>query len=234
MARAGAQEISSPAAVAQLLSRLLDNRCQLAVRLPGAPSTYSTILLEVDYASGMLTFDEICPEAGNRYALPGGMARIQGKLDGSRIEFSCLLDEVINDAGGPAYRAALPQQINYYERRGSYRLTIPPELKLPPALFGADQGSLRGRLVDISREGAGTLLNEAEADVGAELTCTIALPDARLSAEVEVRSAKADGDGVRIGLAFRGLDAAQQIAVDRAIAALERTLLRHQVNARWM
>ena len=239
MARANAgapeaQEITSPAGVAQLLTRLLDNRCQLGIRLPGAPAICSTILLEVDYAGGNLLLDEIYPAAGNEYARAGALVRVQGRIDGSRVEFECIIDEITGDEGAPAYRATLPSRVRYFERRGSYRLTIPPELKLPPALFSAAAGPLAGRLVDISRDGAGTLVEQAEADVGAELACTFALPDARFSAEVEVRSARNGEDGMRLGLEFRSLDPSQRAAVDRAIAALERTLLRHQVNARWM
>ncbi|HVT35145.1 MAG TPA: flagellar regulator YcgR PilZN domain-containing protein [Nevskiaceae bacterium] len=229
-----AQEITSHAAIAQLLGRLLDNRCQLAVRLPGAPITYSTILLEVDFAGGSLLLDEICPAAGNAYVQVGGIARLQGRLDGSRVDFDCEVNAVANQNGTPSYRAGVPQRVIYYERRGSYRLTIPPELKLPPTMLSAQAGAMAGRLVDISREGAGTLLSEADAELGVELACTIPLPDGQLSAEVEVRSARAGEDGLRVGLEFSHLTPAQRVSVDRAIAALERTLLRHHVNARWM
>ena len=227
--------LQNPAAIAQLLTRALDSRAMLALSPLPSPSVYSSMLLEIDFASGELLLDEACPSQGHGLFKPGAELRVQAQVDGGRIEFHCPLLEVLSRSDGNVYRTGMPQLMLHHERRFAYRLIIPSELPVGSTLFGDTGERRRARLVDISRLGAGTSMPDSfDADIGRSLPCAFDLPDMRLSTAAQVRSVRRNGGEMRLGLMFSDLSAAQRHSVERAVTSIERALLRHHVNARWV
>ena len=227
--------LQNPAAIAQLLSRTLDSRAMLALSPLPSTSIYSSMLLEIDYASGELLLDDICPAQGQSLFKPGTELRVQAQVDGGRIEFHCPLLAVETRPDGLAYRTAIPRLMLHHERRFAYRLIIPSELNFGSTLFGETGERRRARLTDISRLGAGASLPEAfVASVGHSLPCAFELPDMRLNTAAQVRSVRRNGGEMRLGLMFSDLTPPQRHSVERAVTTIERVLLRHHVNARWV
>lgn len=225
--------LRTTAAIVQVLMRALDNRSTLAVRIHPSNLAHSSMLLEVDCANQMLIFDEIHPSSRTP-VLEGSVMNVEGRVDGGRVQFSCVIAEVLKVHGATAYRAHLPAKIISYERRSMYRLTIPSELNLPPAVLNCSRGQLQARLTDISRTGAGTFMaGSVDGQIGSTLPCVIHLPGTRLSAQVQIRSMQTGSGTQRLGLQFSELAAARRYSVDHAIAALERSLLRHHITSRW-
>lgn len=118
--------------------------------------------------------------------------------------------------------------LNQRDRRDAYRVHIPGALPLQPVTFVSEAGPIKGRLIDISRSGASTLLEaHFEARIGSYLPCNIGLPDGLFHAVVEIRSSKPLKKTLRLGLLFSELTTAEHSHIDHAIARLERSLLRY-------
>lgn len=228
-----AARLRNPAEIAQMLSRVHEHRGLITVHVAGSAGSYTSILLSVDLIEGTLLFDELHPAADRRQVGTGTSLNISARLEGSRVEFSCVVRACIRLKGGLAYRASMPNSIDYFERRNSYRLSVPAALQLQPLSFESLDGPLPGRLVDISRRGLAAVLHpDAEAGIGALVPCTLRLLDHPVNLEAEIRSSMRQARGLRLGVMFPRLTPAQHFSLDASVARLERSLLRHYAAAR--
>lgn len=227
-----AQILRQPAAIAQLLARILDSRCALSVRINDDATVHASQLLDVDYLHGLLRFDELLPASCNERIHAGTRLRIRAQIDGARADFDCTVQQVLRD-GAYEHVATFPQDIHHYERRGSFRLNLPADLGISSTLFGGAGEALRSQLTDLSRQGAGAWTHGGlSGEVGSLIPCIINLPSLRVSTEAEVRTLRKFNGGVRMGLLFAGLAPAQRQGVNQAVAAVERLLVRHHALAR--
>lgn len=225
--------VSDAARIGHLLLRLVETRAPLT--LTAGARIRNTLLLALDFKSGELVLDEPFPQL----ALPVGEAvHLKGRVDGSVVEFETLVRRTGEHQGARSLIAAVPRRVQHHERRSRYRLQIPSDLFLPPTLFSGREGSFRGRLVDISETGVASVVSEVRPEVGGILACSLSLPGTRLIADAQVCSTGVGGgasaSNQRLGLRFAGLSAHQLNAITRAIAQLDRQLLRRYTSAAWV
>ena len=165
----------------------------------------------------------------------GSQLRVRTRVEGSALEFDCRVERVMDAQGAKSYLARIPESVRYHERRESFRVSIPQDFALPPATFLCGGNAFRGRLVDISETGIGTVVSGgALAGLGGNVGCTLSLPDTRLIADAEVRSLGRTGSSHRMGVLFTKLNSPQKTAIAKAVAALNRDLLRRYASARWL
>ena len=228
-----AARLHNPAEVAQILTRVLEQRGLITIHVAGTAGSYSSILLGLDLSGGTLLFDEPHPRNGDRHVSGGTRLLVSVRLDGSRIEFVCTVQASVSFKGAPAWRTTLPQSIDYFERRGSYRLSVPAALQLHPVIFGSLDGPLPARLVDISRRGLAAVLGpQAEAGIGAQVPCTLRLLEDTVSLDAEIRSSVRHRNRLRLSVLFPNMTPSQRYNLDASVARLERNLLRHYAAAR--
>lgn len=123
--------------------------------------------------------------------------------------------------------SGIASALNLQDRRDSYRVHIPGALSRPSIALEGEDGAVKGRLLDISRNGAAALLQvNFDAPVGSFFPCHIGLPDGHFRATAEVRSSKTIRNHLRLGLLFTDLSITQHYHIDTSIATLERSLLR--------
>lgn len=225
------QEVQDPARIAYLLMRLMETRAPLTISVPGQGEA-GTLMVEMQLNSGMLFLDDPVPGLSLQ---PGALVSVRGRADGSISEFRCRLEQLVRLRGALAWGARLPVSLVHRERRSSFRVLIPHDVSLPPATFAGFGGAFRGRLLDVSENGAGTLVSDRSgAGIGSVFGCTLSLPGTRLVADVEVRSVAAALGSQRLGVLFSGLSNAQRAAIAHAVAALDRAVLRRYASARWL
>lgn len=228
-----AARLHNPAEVAQILTRVLEHRGLITVHLAGNPGNFASILLELDLAGGSLVLDELHPRAGDQHVRPGARLLVSARLDGSRIEFRSNVQDSVSYKGAPAWRVTLPTSVDYFERRGGYRLAVPTALQMRPVIFSGQDGPIPARLVDISRRGLAALLDpQIEAAVGAQVPCTLHLPENSVSLDAEIRSSVVQQNRLRLGVMFPNMTPQQRYNLDASVAKLERNLLRHYAAAR--
>lgn len=228
-----ASRLRNPAEIAQILTRIHDQRGLITIHVEGSAGSYASMLLSVDFTSGALLLDELHPREGDRNVGSGVRLLVSARLDGSRIEFSCMVRASVDYRGAPAWRVSLPQHIDYFERRAGYRLSVPTAMPAQVVVFESLDGPFRARLVDISRRGMATMLDPTvDAGIGILVPCTLRLLDDTVRVEGEIRSSVLAQNHLRVGVLFPNMSPSQRSLLDAAIARLERNLLRHYAATR--
>lgn len=221
--------------IGHLLMRVLDIRALLAVSVAGQSGACTSQVVELNLRDGRLLLDELHPPQAAQAVKPGSRLQLSTRMDGSALEFDCEVDQVVRVRGNLGYIARVPEEVRHHERRNAFRVMIPQDYALPPATFNGTRGSFRGRLVDVSHTGIGTVVADRNAaNAGELLGCTLSLPGTRLIADVQVRSAASASGSRRLGVLFSGLNAAQKGAVAKSVATLNRDLLKRYASARWL
>lgn len=221
--------------IRHLLMRVMDSRSLLATSIAQRSDAYTSLIVELDLRQGAMLLDELHPSDGANAVQPGSQLRVRTRVEGSALEFDCQVEQVMSSQGAKAYLARIPERVRYHERRESFRVSIPHDFALPPAIFSSASGAFRGRLLDISETGVGTLVSDASlTGVGGRVACTLSLPGTRLITDVQVRSLGKSAGVPRMGVLFSQLSNVQKTAMAKAVAALNRDLLRRYASARWV
>jgi len=224
--------VTGKSRICYLLMRLIETRAPLTLTFADSQDPGTSLLLQLDFKSGEMTLDQPYPP---RAVQAGQTAKLHGRVEGSVVEFEAEVLREISFNGMGALRVSVPARITHSERRGSFRVHIPSDMYLPPTTFTTRAGAFRGRLLDVSDQGAGSVVAAKDVnDVGRVLACALSLPGTRLISDVEICSIAAEAGARRLGFRFAGLNAAQQSAISRAVLSLDRQLLRRYASAAWV
>lgn len=218
--------LRSPRRIEALLHRLRLHRSLLSVRVEGSDQWHASMVVAVDAPRRRFHLDALNPPPAQPLAA-GTRIAVRGRVDGGDLRFKCRYAGASIIEAEPAIEAELPEDVFVLERRAAYRLNLPPHLQLPPSAIGRERPEHRARLVDVSHVGAGAVVPaDVQPAVGDELRMLIQLPGATVHTDAEVRSAAAQGDGVRIGLHFEKLRSDEENRLAHAVNSLERQLIR--------
>lgn len=219
-----------------LLRRVRDQRVLLSVRVPGHNGTFNSLLLEVDPDRNVILLDELNPQAGHELVLQAKQVRVQCQCQGVELGFVCAVEIVQGQSGISIYRSAVPDSINYMQRRGSYRVRVGMSMSVPISLpLETVKTDLEGQLFDLSIGGLGASLPlEPRLRHGQIIeTCTIHLPKKEsIQVELEIRFIRIDEQHhtQRVGAAFRHLSPHQTNRMRRFVTHLEREMLRRKAR----
>ena len=208
--------------IAALLGRVLHARSLLSLSL-GEGEQCSSLLLEVSPLRGCLLIDAPFPDIP---LSPGTPLLISGQLDGGRFVFRTSVEAPTLASSGDLLQLRFPERLQYRERRGAFRITLPANIALPASQFTHDGMIFRGMLADLSRSGAATVVTGRRGAPGEELQCVLRLPGTSLQTRAEVRSRHERQGQLRLGLRLVDLTPAQDAMLSTEIAALQRMVLR--------
>lgn len=206
--------------ILDVLHRLRLHHELLNLRRHGSHRIHASIVLAVDPATG-IDFDDPHPALS---AIVGDVLSVRGRIDGTDLRFAAPVVGPSLVGGRPALRVELPTEIALLERRAAYRVRLPADAGIPASTL---DGSHALQLTDLSHLGAGAQAGRDSAiRSGDLLQLRIELPERRLDTAAEVRSARAAGGRLQLGLRFAGLgrDARQRLA--EVIHRIERQLIR--------
>jgi len=217
-------------ALARLLGQAAARRLMLAVGGNGGPR--SALLLAADSVQRQLLIDLPFPAPGQALE-PGTPLMLSTRIDGAALEFTATYLHEAQIDGEAALVLAWPEGLRYLQRRTAYRLGIPHEVQVPPAVLRDRNGPLTATLVDLSRHGAGALVSRSAAiKPGVPLTCTIRVDEVEFTADAEVRSCIGSLNRLRLGLQFGEISPAAAAKLSAAVAKLERVALRRAADRR--
>jgi flagellar brake protein len=218
-----------------LLRRIRDQRVLLSVSVPGHEGVFNSLLLEVDPERKLIHLDELNPRAGHELLCATRQLRVHCQCQGVELGFACQVEIGQGQSGISFYRAALPESINYLQRRGSYRVRVGMNLAVPVHLPMNEAVTIDGELSDLSMGGLGaTLETDIRLTRGQILTCVLNLPKADpLQVEIEIRFVRAEDtkSSQHIGASFRNLQPQQQSLLRRLVTQLEREMLRRKARS---
>lgn len=209
--------------IAALLGRVLHARSLLSLGL-GEGELCSSLLLEVAPLRGCLLIDAPFPEVP---LSPGTQVLVSGQLDGGRFVFRSTVEAPTMAVSDELLQLRFPERLQYRERRGNFRISLPAQTALPASQFSHDGLVFNGLIADLSRDGAGTLIpHNGRGAPGEELLCLLRLPGTSLQTRAEVRSRHERSGQLRLGLRLLDLTPQQDALLSAEIATLQRMVLR--------
>lgn len=221
---------NASAAAQDIVPLLLDLQSRgalVSVSVSGASGTYLSIVLKADIHSGRLLFDGLRSHHSDQLIRAGSVVTVRTRMGSSNVAFDCIVDSAFQLNRSPTFSAHFPLSLQSVDQRNAYRIRIPDSM--PASSVQLSTGDVRheGRLLDISRKGAGTLLAmRINPEAGPRLLCSFQLLGCCFETHADIRSASNVNVYQRLGLLFVGLPATEHRRLDSTIAALERTLLR--------
>jgi c-di-GMP-binding flagellar brake protein YcgR len=227
--------ISESSKVIALLRRIKKQRTLLTVSAPGIQEMYSSAILEIDANRGHFVIDELTPSVGQRRLAALHQIAISARLAGVETRFDAVLIriETINDIA--SNYMALPQFIDYKQKRRHYRVQVPHGLNLSVAISFDDRHMiLEGKIQDISFGGiAAAFRTERGFQKGTVVdSCNIALPDGTvISSPLNIRSVRRNKNRKELILGgdFLELRSKHKRALEHFVRHLERESIKKQM-----
>lgn len=214
----------------EILPTLLDLQSSgtlISVSISGLPGTYLSIVLKADLHKGTLLFDGLRSHQADQQVKAGAIVTVRAKLGVNNVAFDCTVDAPFQLNRTATFSACFPSAMHIIEQRNDYRVRIPEAMSSSALQLNTDDGTHEGRLLDISRHGAGTLLSsKINSDAGSRVSCSFQLLDTRVETAADIRSASEINAHQRLGLLFVDIPASERKRLDSTIAALERIILR--------
>lgn len=229
------EKITHPPQIAGLLRRVRDQKALLSVQVPGHSGLFNSLLLDINPERNFILLDELGPREGHSLASQVRELRVRCQCQGVELSFTCAIEVGQSQRGISFYRAALPEAINYLQRRTNFRVRVGLNLAVPVLLPVEGSAVLNGELSDLSMGGLGANVStQIKLSRGQIIdTCSIHLPKGEsLQAELEIRFVRHDAQRQlqHIGAAFRNLQPQQEQALRKFIAQLEREMLRRKAR----
>ena len=227
--------IRNPAQVAGILKRLADGRKTINVSTPQSQNqVHTSAILDVNAERRMVLLDELNPAPRDIRALAGKRLGVSAQLGGVDVSFACTVTRLGSKEGITYYVVEMPDKLLYQQRREHYRAAATIESGLPVRLRlkgpEDEEVELEGELTDLSIGGMGVRL-PPRTEVPEFLEehdiiplCSVDLPDQDVPLEcaAELRSLRADGHKIQMGLRFNQLEPRAHRMVEKYVVALDR------------
>lgn len=199
----------------------------VSTSVAGLPGTYLSILLKADIRTGKLLFDGLRSSQSDQQIPKGSVVTVRTRLGSRNVSFDCIVDTPFQLNRSPTFSAHFPLSLQSIDQRNAYRIRIPDGMSASAVQLSAGEVCYEGRLIDISRKGAGTLLPiRINPETDSRVLCSFQLMGTRFETHADIRSASDVNFYQRLGLLFADLPANEHRRLDSTIAALERTILR--------
>ncbi len=237
---AGAVQITPSTAVAQVQTPDLDalrnvylnlfdvqrSHALIDVAIDGIDARYQSIIIGVDPERGVLEIDELFPVGF--VGLPGQPVTVTVRLDGARrLTFNTHIISRHDDGQLESYWLALPESLDYNQRRGSFRLSLGQGWGVISEFLAPDRERCSARVRDLSSTGIRLEVvgatRPATGDVLHNLHFEFAGRNYQCAADVRnVTNADDAPDRFLIGAEFRDMSRVEQRSLERMIMQLQR------------
>jgi len=200
------EKLSDKTRIHAFLQRMLDKRALLTVFINGHEEPYSSAIIEVGEDNFII--DELKPEAGNKFLEENPVVQLKAQLDGISIKFDAKINEFGMENNVAFYLLAIPDEIDYHQRRQAVRVRLSAAHPLPVSFNASNEESFDGVIDDISTGGIRARFKKSLSKTlenGLHLNCSFLLPPDNkqtLNCDLVVRVIKHDKD--QFGASFLG------------------------------
>lgn len=196
------------------------------VAIDGIDARYQSIIIGVNPERGILEIDELFPPGF--VGLPGQPVTVTVRLDGTRrLTFNTHIISRHDDGRLESYWLALPESLDYNQRRGSFRLQLGQGWGVVSEFLAPDHARCSARVRDLSSTGIRLEVlggsRPTEGDVLEDLHFEFAGRNYQCVADVRnVINSSDTSDRFLIGAQFRDLSRVEQRSLERMIMQLQR------------
>ena len=231
--------LTDPLRIRKFLQGLHDQRSLLTIRIGSSDEKFTSAIIGLDANTNRLRLDELKPETGHQRLIDIGACRALGFLNGISVQFTAAIVESGQEEGTRYYVAAIPNTLNYLQRRDNVRVNVSAANPVN-ATVTADNGStIQGELKDISLGGLGLrfqkeLPESFQAD-GHVHICFPWPPNPRetFTCDAQIRLVKHRNGPLQpafIGCEFLSLSKPEQRRIERLVMTLQRLAQKRRNN----
>ncbi len=232
----GASDTASQLAHAEqtLLQQIFKRHCLLEVRIAGHEAAFQSAIIELVAEKNYFVLDALTPAEGNELTANRPAVTIKTRIDGMAVSFASRILARGGDATAPYYKAIYPDTLDYPQRRGDFRATVPLDNAVTVRFKASTGLSFSGDVRDLSPSGFSARVHDGEQHAfddaaGVRGHCEIEFSDGQcIDATIEICHVfAAEGRAApRVGACFVDLDARTERTLERYVASLERAQAR--------
>jgi len=200
------EKLSDKIRIRAFFQRMLDKRALLTVFINDHEEPYSSAIIAIE--DSRFIIDELKPETGNKLLKDNPAIELKAQLDGISIKCHAKIDKFGQDNNIAFYQLAVPDEIDYHQRRQAVRVRLSAAHPLP-VTFKASNGEIfDGVIDDISTGGIRSRFKKSlskSLENGQHINCSFLLPPENkqtLNCDLIVRVIKHDKD--QFGASFLG------------------------------
>ena len=223
------EKLSDKIRIHAFFQRMLDKRTLLTVFIKGHETPYSSVIIKVDDDNFII--DELKPETGNELLADHPIIQLKAQLDGVSIKCHAKINLFGEDNNIAFYQLAIPDEIDYQQRRQAVRIRLSAAYPLPVTFSAANVASFEGVINDISTGGIRARFKKSLSKTlenGLHLSCSFLLPPDNkqtLNSDLIIRVIKHDKDQFGasfLGAEFVGMPKPLERQLQRSIMSLQR------------
>ncbi len=218
--------------ISHLLKKIYLKHSLLTITLESSDEFYGSTIIEINNDENYLVIDELYPEEGHAQIEPGKSLSCNAHCSGAFVHFIGKVEAIGENAGVAYYKIGMPEEVEYHQRRNTYRITTSISDSIPVNLVNDDEVLIKAELRDISHGG---LCLRVKASSHISMHSGDYIPTCLIQAENErkilsslnichVETIK-DTGSLRIGAEFAEISKIDRRELEHLIASLERAII---------
>jgi len=219
--------------ISHLLKKVHSKHSLLTITIESSDECYGSTIIEINNDENYLVIDELYPENGHTQVEIGKSLSFNAHFSGAFIHFSGKVEAIGKNAKVAYYKIGVPKEVEYHQRRNTYRVTTSISDPVPVNLVNEDEVLIKAELRDISHGGLCLRVN-ASSHVSIHSgdyipTCLIQVKNGQniLSSlnicHVEIIK---ESGSLRIGAEFADISKIDRRELEHFITSLERAILK--------
>lgn len=218
--------------IRHLLKKINAKHSLLSVTIESSEAYYGSTIIEINHDENYLVIDELYPEEGHAKITVGSHLSFITQHSGAFVNFIGTIEAIGENEKAAYYKIAIPKEIEYHQRRNTYRIATNVNEPILVNLVNNDEVLIKAELRDISHGGLCLRVN-ASPHISIKSddyipTCLIQVDKSRkiLSSLniCHVETIKETGS-LRIGAEFAQMSKIDRRELEHFIASLERAII---------
>jgi len=215
-----------------ILTRLLNNHCQVEVKQTTHNGTFKTIgiseILKVDTENNLLLFDAI----NHNSIKENSLFKIFSKHNGIDINFKIIVSDTMKRNNLNYFHTNIPEEIIYKQRRQQYRVELQNLWKIPVTLINKNDQPLTAYIYNISAGGMkvrSSTENFIKIKQNSVIDTLIQLPNnANVQCKLQVRQTQSNklAGFQQLAGQFINLNAKQERTLQSFVNSVERNIIK--------
>lgn len=220
--------LTDPIKISKLLKNIEEASRLCTINFDGITEEFGSSILDVQPENGHIILDELIPKHGNKLLLNKKELKLSTIFNGIRLSFKLGRIKISAFRGIAYYKAAIPDQIYYPQRRLSPRIKI-STLNIPfSGISERTKSTVDGYIFDLSRGGTGIIRNNSKVRIQRGETinnCRITIDNLTINFDLIIRFVKTnqqESSKTLIGGYFENIPSKKLNKLEYFIASLER------------
>lgn len=219
--------------ISLLLKKIHNKHSLLTITIETGDECFGSTILEINNDKNYLVVDELYPESGHLKIKNDTSISISANHAGAFVHFKTTVEAIGENAKAAYYKIGIPSELQYHQRRNTYRITTSLTSPVRVNLVNEDEILLKAELRDISHGGVCLRVNAAshiKIQNGDTIpTCLIQIgEDRKIMCTLNVCHVEImkETGALRIGAEFTDMSKFDRRELEHFIVTLEREIIK--------